>query len=304
MIGLAWSSLGVGMRWYTIISDLHADIERMNASLQCARQNDTILFLGDFVDAGKHVARSSDLRVLETAQRLIAEGKARAVMGNHELNAILYHSAGPLRAHSPKNRDQHLSFIEAFGVGTPEARSWTDWFLKTLPLWLELDGLRLAHAFWSDVHVAEIKKRRPDGLLKREDLAEIAADTTPFGKAVKLLVSGPEVTLPEGFVFHDYHGNARREVRLAWWNADARTWPRATLSVPDPSELPQFEMPQDAIAEIYRSDFPPVLVGHYKMMGVPQIQHPRASSIDYPNTPCIYRWSGESDLTSAHLVRI
>lgn len=292
----------------TIIPDIHADIERMSASLQYAGQNGTILFLGDFVDAGKQLDTPSDLSVLETARRLIAAGRARAVMGNHELNAILYHSAGsdgtPLRAHSPKNREQHRSFFEAFGVATPQALEWTDWFLETLPLWLELDGLRLAHAFWSDAHVAEIGKRRPDGFLKGEDLAEIAAETTPFGKAVKLLVSGPEVELPEGFVFHDYHGNARTEVRLAWWNADARTWPEAALSVPDPSELPQSEMPPSAISDIYSSQSPPVLVGHYKMMGVPHIQHPRASSIDYPNTPCVYRWSGESDLTSEHLVRL
>lgn len=296
------------MTAYTIIPDLHADIERMSASLQYARQNDTILFLGDFVDAGKQVEIPSDLSVLETARRLIAEGKARAVMGNHELNAILYHSAGPagtpLRAHSPKNREQHRSFIDAFGVATPQALEWTDWFLQTLPLWLELDGLRLAHAFWSDRQIAEVRKRRPDGLLKHEDLAEIASEATPFGKAVKSLVSGPEVELPESLVFHDYHGNARTEVRLAWWNADARTWPEAALSVPDPSELPQSAMPPTAISDIYSSQSPPVLVGHYKMTGVPQIQHPRASSIDYPNTPCTYRWLGECDLTSAHLVRL
>ncbi len=296
------------MTSYTIIPDIHADIERLKTSIQHARRGDIILFLGDFVDAGKAVATPSDLRVLETARDLIAEHKALGVMGNHELNAILYHAAGPdgspLRAHSPKNQKQHRSFIEAFGVGTPQALEWTDWFLETLPLWLEVDGLRLAHAFWSDAHILEIRKRRPDGLLKREDLVEIATETTQFGRAVKSLVSGPEVPLPEGYVFHDYHGNARREVRLAWWNADARTWPRATLSVPDPSELPQFEMPQDAIAEIYRSDSPSVLVGHYKMTGPPHIQHPRASSIDYPNTPCVYRWGGESDLTSEHLVRL
>jgi hypothetical protein len=308
MIGLAWSSLGVGMHWYTIIPDLHADIERMNASLQRARQNDIILFLGDFVDAGKQVASPSDLSVLETARRLISEGKAFAVMGNHELNAILYHSAGPtaspLRPHSPKNRQQHLSFIEAFGVATPQALAWTDWFLETLPLWLEVQGLRVAHAFWSDVHISEIRKRRPDGLLKHEDLAEIAAETTPFGKAVKSLVSGPEVKLPHGYVFHDFHGNPRSEVRLAWWNTDARTWPEAALSVPDPNELPQCGLPPDAMAGIYPSDASPVLVGHYKMRGEPRIQHPKATSIDYPERPCVYHWSGESDLISTHLIMI
>ncbi|SFZ85403.1 Calcineurin-like phosphoesterase [Devosia enhydra] len=293
---------------FTIIPDIHADIERLNVSLQRTHKNSMILFLGDFVDASKDVTAASDLRVLETARKLIAEARARAVMGNHELNALLYHSAGPdgspLRAHSSKNQRQHRSFIEAFGVGTPQALEWTDWFLETLPLWIEVDGLRISHACWSDLHISEIRKRRPDGFLKREDLAEIASGATPFGRAVKSLVTGPEVPLPEGCLFHDYHGNPRKEVRLAWWNAGARTWPQASLSVPNPDELPQSELPSDVIAAIYPMDAPPVLVGHYKMKGDPGIQHPKASSIDYPNTPCIYRWFGETELTSAHLISL
>ena len=286
---------------HTVIPDIHADIERMNASLQLSSQNGKLLFLGDFIDAGKDVAEPADLRVLEVVRNLIAQEKALAVMGNHELNAVLYHSTGaggaPLREHSPKNQKQHRSFIDAFGVGTSQAIEWTEWFLQALPLWTEVDGLRLVHACWSEPKIAEVKKRRPDGYLKREDLVEISGESTPFGKAVKALVTGPEVKLPEPYVFHDFHGNPRYEVRLAWWNADAKTWPEATLSVPDPNELPQTEMPEEAVAEIYSADAPPVLVGHYKMKGEPCIEHPKAASIDYPRSPCIYRWSGENCLS-------
>ncbi len=295
------------MTIHTIIPDIHADATRLNASLEAANPNGKLLFLGDFIDAGETVKAPDDLSALKTVRTLIDEGKALAVMGNHELNAILYHrfeNGTPLREHSNKNNKQHQSFIDAFGVGTDTALEWTEWFLTALPLWREFEGLRLVHACWSERQIDVIKERRPDGYLKQEDLKEVASETTPFGMAVKTLLTGPEVELPEPFAFHDHHGNRRREVRLAWWNAGARTWPEATLSVPNPSELPESEMPSDAVAEIYHADAPPVLVGHYKMKGEPRIEHPKAASIDYPNTPCIYRWSGEGRLSEKKLVKL
>lgn len=296
------------MTFHTVIPDIHADFERLQLSLRHASSSGQVAFLGDFIDAGKAVQRPADLQVLELARTLISDGKAVGVMGNHELNAILFHAKDqngePLRQHSPKNKKQHQSFIDEFGVGTAMALEWTDWFLQALPLWRELDGLRLVHACWSDAKIEEVRRRRPDGFLKREDLQEIADESTAFGLAVKALVTGPEVSLPRGYSFHDFHGNERKEVRLAWWNADAKTWPEATLSVPNPLELPQDAMPSGAKSEIYQADAPPVLVGHYKMSGVPRIEHERASSIDYPGAPCVYHWSGGNRLNATDLVRI
>lgn len=40
--------------------------------------------------------------------------------------------------------------------------AWTDWFL-TLPLWLDLGRLRLAHACWSIPDIATVVARRPEG---------------------------------------------------------------------------------------------------------------------------------------------
>ena len=49
-----------------------------------------IVFLGDFIDRGPDNAG-----VIAAVRSLIDSGKARAVMGNHELNAIHYHSVDP-----------------------------------------------------------------------------------------------------------------------------------------------------------------------------------------------------------------
>ena len=55
-----------------------------------------------------------------------------------------------LRHHSPRHGDknfkQHKAFLDE-ACGTPRHKEVIDWFL-TLPLWLELDAIRVVHACW------------------------------------------------------------------------------------------------------------------------------------------------------------
>jgi hypothetical protein len=228
-------------------------------------------------------------------------------MGNHEFNAILFHRTGmdgaALREHTDKNTAQHRSFCQTFGIGTEAALDWTDWFLE-LPLWHEHDGLRLVHACWSEPDIKIIKARRHDGRLKAEDLMEVAAKVTPFVKEVQMLLTGPEAPLPEGYLFHDFRGDARDEVRIAWWRSQATTWREAALSVRDPSELPNALLTNDRRAVFYSEAELPVLVGHYKMDGEPKIETTQAACLDYPDTPCAYRWRGEARLHQDNLLKI
>ncbi|MBC7740509.1 MAG: hypothetical protein H7245_25685 [Candidatus Saccharibacteria bacterium] len=60
-----------------------------------------------------------------------------------------------MRAHSAKNWDQHQTFPTEFPVGGPETDDVMDWFVS-LPLFLDLGGLRLVHACWDDVRLATI----------------------------------------------------------------------------------------------------------------------------------------------------
>ena len=144
--------------------------------------------------------------------------------------------------------------------------------------------------------------RCPDGRLTEEVLPEAADATTEFGQAVARLLTGPELRLPEPHSFRDGHGFERRDVRIAWWRTDLRTWREAALSVPDPSDLPEREI--GAGVTPYPADAPPVLCGHYKMSGPPRIDSPRAASLDYPATPVVYRWGGEARLSGMNLWRI
>ena len=122
---------------FNVIPDVHADLRRLEATLSNVGSDVPPAFLGDFID-GK-VDDANDAAVLEFVRREVENG-APAIMGNHELNAILFHlegEKGPFRERSEKNRKQHASFIHQFGEGTPVALGWVDWFL-TLPLWQDL----------------------------------------------------------------------------------------------------------------------------------------------------------------------
>lgn len=291
----------------TVIPDIHADPLRLDASLSLAKGSSLIAFLGDFIDSGADPAAPIDEpAVLTQVRNLIDRKEAVGVMGNHELNAILFHKMDaaerPLRERSSKNRAQHQSFIDAFGIGTDEALTWTDWFLEALPLWREVDGLRLVHAFWSESVIDTVRERRPDGFLQKEDLPEVAAESTAFGRAVKLLVSGPEVILPPGAAFKDFKGHVRQEMRIAWWRGDATTWRELALSVPDLALLPDDRIDTRHIKELYSADAAPVLVGHYKMQPPRRLDHAKAGCLDYPSAPCVYQWRGEGVLKPSTIV--
>lgn len=287
----------------TVIPDIHADPARLHASLDAATGSN-VAFLGDFIDAGDSADLPDDASVLRKVRSLVDQEGALAVMGNHELNAILFHrrdkKGAPLRRHSSKNVSQHASFLDNIGFATPAAIEWTEWFLN-LPLWIEVDGLRLVHACWDQVSIDLIKSRRPDGRLLAEDLEEIALKRTDFAKAVEILTSGPEVFLPGDYSFRDNRGNRRREVRLAWWKPQQGTWRELALAVPDVTELPDTPVIGSNAISIYGDEQPPVLVGHYKMKGEPRIEVGQAACLDYPEFRCIYHWSGEHQLTKDNL---
>lgn len=290
----------------TVIPDIHADLTRLHRSIDAA-QGRNIAFLGDFIDAGSTSTDPNDNAVLNKVRSLVENTGALAVMGNHELNAILFHrrdkNGAPLRRHSPKNVSQHASFLEQLGFATPAAIEWTQWFL-TLPLWIELEGLRLVHACWDQTSIDVIKLRRPDGRLRSEDLDEIALKKTAFAKAVESVLSGPEVALPEGYQFYDSKNNPRRHVRLAWWKPQNGTWRDLALAVPNVQQLPDTPVTGAEGLNLYSEQQIPVLVGHYKMKGDVKVEVGQAACLDYPDAPCVYNWAGERKLKQENISEV
>lgn len=305
---------------YDIIPDIHADIDRLTSTLESLGyvqgsaswvhpEGRIAAFLGDFIDMGR-----ANRSVLTLVRAMRDQGSAVAIMGNHELNALLYYRPGPnadgtddgyMRSHSAKNTNQHQTFLDEFPIGHPDTNEMMAWFLS-LPLFLDLGGLRLVHACWDDNRMATIMSRRPDGVLAIDDLQEIALENgaTGFAEAVLTTLKGPEAELPAPHYFHDIKGHRRTALRLKWWQSSAMTWRDAALSVPDPETLPATPIEGDVAFRAYEAEAKPVFFGHYKRLGTPAIDAPNAVCLDYPRVTCAYRWTGEARLDPQNLVVI
>ena len=110
---------------YDIVGDIHGHADKLQRLLQrlgyeerdgiyrhASRQ---LIFVGDFIDRGPEIRRT-----LQIARAMVDAGTARAVMGNHEFNALLYHTKGPdgewLRPHNEKNTSQHQATLDQIAL--------------------------------------------------------------------------------------------------------------------------------------------------------------------------------------------
>ena len=108
------------------------------------------IFVGDLIDRGLN--QRATVRIV---RNMVEAGAAHAILGNHEFNAIGFHFKDPannsrwLRERSKKNIAQHRMFIDDYKTSGSkrEMESDLEWF-RTLPLWIELEGLRVVHACW------------------------------------------------------------------------------------------------------------------------------------------------------------
>ena len=261
----------------------------------------TAVFVGDLVDRGPH-----QRRVVELVRRMVDAGSAQMVMGNHEFNAIAYATPDsvtgePLRPHSDKNRGQHRAFLDAYAGDAVAYAEVIDWF-KTLPLWLDLGGLRVIHACWDWDHVRQIVQAHRAAPSVPPDMLETAARKGTWQyDAIETLLKGKEVLLPEGQSYLDKEKNARKEIRVRWWDATATTYREAFMG----PESHRAKVMEADIGGAHLVDYPatepPVLMGHYWLEGAPEPLAVNVGCVDYsiakPGGRLVaYRWEGEPSL--------
>jgi hypothetical protein len=283
---------GACMGTIDIIPDIHGQFGKLRAALDALgwrrgaagwvhpEPARTIVFLGDFIDRGPE-----NRAVIDLVRDLIDSGKARAIMGNHELNALHFHTAhpetgDPLRDHSEKNLHQHESFLAEFPIGARATREALAW-MRGLPLFLETEGFRAVHACWSQSTIDRLRGLTPKGVLSEEQLVRAADRGDVLFKLAEEITKGPEHRLPDGFSFRDRSSTPRDHVRLQWWNAGARTWRDIAVSVPDPDQLPACPLPDTLRQQAYPAQERPVFFGHYWLEGDPVLQAPNALCLDY-----------------------
>ena len=296
---------------YDIIGDVHGQAGKLEALLEAMgyrnrsgayrHPNRKAIFVGDFVDRGPR-----QVDVCRLVRGMVDADSALAILGNHEFNAIAWHlpdteSVDAGRFLRPrhgelgvKNRHQHSAFL-AEVEGTPLHAEIIDWFL-TLPLWLDLPGLRVVHACWHDGYMAALEPLLGTSRTLTPQLMVQASrrDNLVF-RAVEGLTKGMEVALPQGHSFRDKDGHERRNVRLRWWDEQASSYQDlALMPAADRAKLPDMRV-MDAKPSYDQKK--PVFFGHYWMQGEPALQAARMACVDYSagkGGPLVaYRWGGE-----------
>ncbi|HEY0872437.1 MAG TPA: hypothetical protein VGD94_03110, partial [Vicinamibacterales bacterium] len=189
-----------------------------------------------------------------------------------------------------------------------------DWFL-TLPLWLDLPGLRVVHACWHTPFLSWLEPRlhyrrfltrelMPAAVVEPEDEAEKDNATPTIFKAVEALTKGIEVPLPNGHSFLDKDGHRRTRVRVRWWDPGATTYRTAAMLTPEErAGLPDDLIPPHArLAHAGK----PVIFGHYWLTGAITLPSSQAACVDYSagkGGPLVaYRFDGEQELSPEKFV--
>jgi hypothetical protein len=288
---------------YDLIGDLHGEAEKLRALLDRLGYRERkgayrhpkgrrAIFLGDFIDRGPEVRET-----LRLVRGMIDAGAALAVMGNHDYNAIGYHTpdgrGGWLRPRNENNRRMHRVTLEAFEDHDKEWRGWIEW-LKTLPLFLDLGSLRVVHACW---HPRAIKVLGGSNRFSPDLLREKNPKCSARARAANLLLKGLELPLPGGSSYLR-RGIPHHDFRAAWW-ANPRGKTCRELALPAMPEIPDRPPREEDLGRFpgYPADAPLCFVGHYGYPKPPAPMAPNVACVDFAvaggGTLGAYRWDGE-----------
>ena len=185
----------------------------------------------------------------------------------------------------------------------------------TIPMWLDLGGLRVVHACWSPNHLAHLESvAGPGNTLTERIVIDGTTKGTPTYDAIETVLKGPEVDL-DGAWYEDKDGHQRHHARLRWWDSTATTLKDAAL-IPSGTKLfdaddreieplPDRKLRDDEVQPY--TDPVPVLFGHYwwrKESAEPI--NPLATCLDYSvaknGVLRAYRWDGETEIDGTKFV--
>ena len=196
-----------------------------------------LIFMGDLMNRGP-----DSVGVLKTVRETWEQGNASLVLGNHEFYVLQLAATK-----KPLPNQEFESFLP---------------WLKSLPLFLDLEEIRVVHAAW---HLSSISFLRPNQTPNDEFIKRTCDKNSPEKKAVDHILKGVKVNLPKGSKLRDRFGKIRTRGRLRWWeDLEGKPFSKVLFSpmygkgineIPNPEEISRVEP--------YPKGEKPVFVGHY-----------------------------------------
>lgn len=266
------------------------------------------IFVGDFVNRGPEIRKT--IRII---RKMVENGNALAIIGNHEINAIIYYLKDkdglPLIKSPGKNFLALYKTINQFSEFSEEWKSHRKW-MSELPLYLDLGDIRIVHACWSDSAIETIKMAESEGKSRDSIFRKVyKKPKLPVSKSVLILTKGIDYKMPGDLKIINNKGVSPQSFRMRWWEEPlGKTFEE--MSFDSKFVLPQYEIPkQIAPRNIpYPENEPIVFFGHYCRHDGPYLVKPNLCCVD----SCIagtkvltaYRWNGERVLDENNLVQV
>lgn len=303
---------------YDIIGDVHGHAGMLKKMLLHLGYSKSVsgyshpsrkaIFVGDFINRG-----DDSRKTLYIIRNMVDNGNALAVLGNHEIYAILLSLKDkgdvPLVKIPKGGLLSALKTIKEFSKFPDEWKSYLKWMRK-LPFFLDLDGIRVVHACWSDKHINIIK----EDISKEIPVKDIFRNyfkkpQLELSKAITILTKGMDFELPGDLKIINNKGISPRSFRMRWWEeAEGKTFEE--ISFESKFTLPSYTIPEQILPTSinYGEEKPPVFFGHYSRYEGPHIIKPNICCIDSwiagSKTLTAYCWSGEKSLIKENLVQI
>jgi len=301
---------------YDIIGDIHGHallLKNLLKELGYKKTNNgyshperKAVFVGDFVNRGPEIRQT-----LQIIRNMTDRGSAIAILGNHEINALLF----------SMKRDKKVSLLESEGkryVSVAETMlqfknypdEWKEYrkWLRSLPLFFESEGIRVVHACWKDENIQIIRDELAPGKIPKIVLRNLVLDSkSPLSQAILQTTRGIHLIMPPDLRVYDNHRRNHHLFRIRWWTLpEGLTFRQYAFE--SKFRLPDYKIPPEILpgSTPYPTDAPPVFFGHYCRGNGPFVIRENLCCVDACVTGkkrlAAYRWDGENVLSPDKLI--
>lgn len=303
---------------YDIIGDVHGHaslLKKLLLKMGYVKINGSFshpsrkaVFVGDFINRGSEIRKT-----IKIIRSMVEAGNAFTVLGNHEINAIIFHlkdKQGSLLVKEPSKYFLSIfKTVNEYSVGSLAWKEDLKW-MRSLPLYLDLGGIRVVHACWSNKAIKVADSIYEDGKIKKKVFRTIHKKTnSEIAKSIWLLTKGVNLKMPSDLRVVNNKGVSPRSIRMRWWDqTKGKTFKQ--LCFDSKFSLPNYTVPKEILPETYPypHDAPLIFFGHYCRGNGSNIIKPNVCCVDSCVTGTgkltAYQWKGEKVLSMNNLVHV